>query len=161
MGAWLRALLACHEGAPYCQGRLGGRICLPPSAPTPFNRLFRQAAALPLLRHRVARAGSTGMLTCSAIGFAMRLSLRARLSLIRLALIRKPWPCGGQVSRLPCRYSCLHLLFHALQRGSRTAFNAHGMLPYRRSRGPLLRQTAYARLLSTPDSSTSELLRTL
>lgn len=34
--------------------------------------------------------GSTGILTCSAIGLAVRLSLRTRLTLIRLALIRKP-----------------------------------------------------------------------
>ena len=54
------------------------------------QRLFRQAAALPLLRLHVAPGGSTGILTGSAIGIALRLSLRTRLTLIRLALIRKP-----------------------------------------------------------------------
>ena len=78
------------RNAPYCQGRLGIRICLETSTPTPFNRLFRQPAALSLLRHHVTPEGSTGILTGSAIGIAHRLSLRTRLTLIRLALIRKP-----------------------------------------------------------------------
>ena len=77
-----------QKDAPYSQGRLSSRICLGKSTPTPFNRLFRQAAALPLLRLHVAPGGSTGILTGSAIGIAIRLSLRTRLTLIRLALIR-------------------------------------------------------------------------
>ena len=104
--------------------RLSLRICLEGSAPTPFNRLFRQAAAVSLLRPRVAPWGSNGILTVSAIGIAVRLSLRSRLTLIRLALIRNPWSFGGRVSRPPYRYSYLHLLFHALQRGSSLIFDA-------------------------------------
>ena len=76
--------------APYCQVRLSLRICLQQSTSTPFNGLFRQSAALPRLRHHVTPEGSTGILTGSAIGLALRLSLRSRLTLIRLALIRKP-----------------------------------------------------------------------
>ena len=38
----------------------------------------------------IAPSGSTGILTGSAIGLAVRLILRTRLTLIRLALIRKP-----------------------------------------------------------------------
>ena len=95
------------KGLAYYQGRLKPRICLGLSTPTPFNGLFRQPAALPLFRLHVAP------------------------SLIRLALIRKPWSYGGQVSRLPYRYLYLHLLFQKLQKGSRPTFNAVGMLPYR------------------------------
>ncbi len=40
-------------GLAYFQVRLRGWICLPPSAPTPFNGLFRQAAEVSLLRLRV------------------------------------------------------------------------------------------------------------
>ena len=76
--------------APYCQVRLSLRICLQQSTSTPFNRLFRQPAALSRLRPHVTPFGSTGILTGSAIGLAVRLSLRTRLTLIRLALIRKP-----------------------------------------------------------------------
>ena len=60
--------------------QLGGCASLPPSSPTPFNALFRQRAAVSLLRPRVAPCGSNGMLTVSAIGFAVRLSLRTRLT---------------------------------------------------------------------------------
>ena len=65
------------------------------------------------------------------IGLAPRLSLRPRLTLIRLALIRNPWSSGGRVSRPPSRYLCLHLLFHPLQHPSRGTFDGDGMLPYR------------------------------
>ena len=76
--------------APYYQVRLLPWICLRQSTPTPFNRLFRQAAALSLLRPRVTPCGSNGILTVSSIGCAVRLCLRTRLTLIRLALIRNP-----------------------------------------------------------------------
>ena len=78
------------KDAPYCQVRLSFRICLEQSTSTPFNGLFRQSAALSRLRLHVTPKGSTGILTGSAIGLAVRLSLRTRLTLIRLALIRKP-----------------------------------------------------------------------
>ena len=41
------------KNALYCQVRLHGRICLSTSTSTPFNLLFRQEAALSLLRHHV------------------------------------------------------------------------------------------------------------
>ena len=138
----------------YSQGRLKPRICLGPSTPTPFNGLFRQPAALSLFRLHVAPCGSTGILTGSAIGLACRLSLRTRLTLIRLALIRKPWSYGGQVSRLPYRYLYLHLP-HAVPSTQLECSPTDDYVI------PRLRQHAYARLLSMPDPSTSELLRTL
>ncbi len=54
-----------------------------------------------------------------SIGIAIRLTLRPRLTLIRLALIRKPWSFGGGVSHPPYRYSCLHLLFQKVHPTSR------------------------------------------
>ena len=127
------------KDAPYFQVRLLPWICLRQSASTPFNRLFRQTAALSLLRHHVTGCGSNGILNVSSIGLALRLSLRPRLTLIRLALIRNPWSYGEGVSRPLYRYLYLHLLFHALQYGSRRAFRGHGMLPYRTLRFPRLR----------------------
>ena len=109
--------------------RLSFRICLEGSAPIPFNRLFRQAAAVSLLRLHIAHCGSNGILTVSAIGLALRLSLRSRLTLIRLALIRKPWSFGEGVSRPLYRYLYLHLLFHTLQSSSRCAFDAEWNAP--------------------------------
>ena len=109
--------------------RLFWWICLPKSTSTPFNRLFRQTAALSLLRLHITPNGSNGILTVSAIGIAVRLNLRTRLTLIRLALIRKPWSFGEGVSRPLYRYLYLHLLFHTLQNTSRYAFDAEWNAP--------------------------------
>ena len=99
--------------------------------PTPFNGLFRQPAAVSLLRPRFTHTPSNGIFTVSAIRSASRLPVRSRLTLIRLALIRNPWSFGEGVSRPLYRYLYLHLLFPNLQRVSRHAFDDVGMLPYR------------------------------
>ena len=99
------------------------------SLSTPFNLLFRQQARVSLLRLLVTPYHSNGILTVSAIGCAVRLRLRARLTLIRLALIRNPWSFGERGSRPLYRYLYLHLLFHTLQNGSRHAFNAEWNAP--------------------------------
>ena len=66
-----------------------------------------------------------------SIDFTFRLRLRTRLTLIRLALIRKPWLFGVRVSRPHYRYLCLHLRFQPLQIASQLSFCAMtGMLPY-------------------------------
>ena len=150
------------ESVWYCQVRLRGWICLPPSAPTPFNRLFRQPAEVPLPRPRVARMASAGILTGSSICLAFRLIIRLRLTPGRLTSPGNPWSYGEGESHPLYRYLCLHLLFRTLHGGSR--------LPLRRrpecsptdtyvSRG--FSAWLHTRLLSMPDPSTSELLRTL
>ena len=80
----------CPKALAYYQVRLKVRTSLYLSAPTPFNRLFRQPAALSLPRLRIAPQVSDGILTVSSIGGPQRVDLRTRLTLIRLALIRKP-----------------------------------------------------------------------
>ena len=65
-----------------------------------------------------------------AIGISFQINLRTRLTLIRLALIRKPWSFGVRVSHPHYRYLCLHLLFQPLQHSLRYIFDATGMLPY-------------------------------
>ena len=124
-------------------GSARGFACAPRHLPR-FNGLFRQPAGVSLLRHPFAVTAGSGMLTASSIAVASRLRLRSRLTLIRLALIRKPWSYGGRVSRPPCRYLCLHLLFHRLQHASGRAFSAGGMLPYQSAsrRIPRLRYRA-------------------
>ena len=72
---------------------------------------------------------SSGILTASSIGFAIRLILRTRLTLNRLTLFRKPWSFGGGASHPPYRYLYLHLLFHTLQNTSRYAFDAEWNAP--------------------------------
>ena len=131
--------------------------------PTLFNGRFRRPAGVSLLRLPVAAESSAGMLTGSSIGSSLRMPLRSRLTLIRLALIRNPWSYGEEVSRLLYRYLYLHLLFRQLHNGSNLCFAAAGMLPYQLTIRsiPRLRHRTYARLLSTRLRSTSELLRTL
>ena len=109
--------------------QLEGWICLPLSKPTPFNPLFRQGAAVSLLRLHIARIVSSGILTGSAIGIGLRLTLRTRLTQGRLTSPWKPWSFGERESHPLYRYLYLHLLFPTLQRGSRPAFDADGNAP--------------------------------
>ena len=92
--------------------------------PTSFNLRFRRQAGVSLLRLHIAPISSNGIFTVSSIGSASRLPLRSRLTLIRLALIRKPWSFGVEVSRLHYRYLYLHLLFRTLQPASPPTFVA-------------------------------------
>ena len=143
LGSLVRRAIGLPRGDGRTFGfRLRARASLRPSSPTPLNRLFRQPAALPLLRPRVDPRGSPGILTGSAIGLAFRLILRSRLTLIRRALIRKPWSCGVGESHPHYRYSFLHLPFQALHGASRPRFKAAGMLPYRYQYIPCLRRRA-------------------
>ena len=118
-----------HKCARYYQVRLKARICLRLSISTPFNALFRQCAALSLLRLHITHMGSTGLLTRSSIGLSIRMSLRPRLTLIRLALIRNPESFGVGVSRPHYRYLFLHLLFQTLQHGLSHTFTADWNAP--------------------------------
>ena len=120
---------ALYKYAAYFEVRLSPWICLRRSLPTPFNRQFRQSAGLSLLRLHFTPCNSNGILTVSSIGLAVRLSLRSRLTLILLALIRNPQSFGEEVSHLLYRYLYLHLLFHTLQNTSRYAFNAEWNAP--------------------------------
>ena len=113
----------------YCQVRLRGWICLPPSTPTPFNRLFRQPAEVSLPRPRVARMASAGMLTGSSICLAFRLIIRLRLTPGRLTSPGNPWSCGERESHPLYRYLCLHLLFRTLHGCSRNRFGADRNAP--------------------------------
>ena len=98
--------------------QLNGWICLPVSASLHFNALFRQGAEVSLLRLRIASMDSNGIFTVSAIVLSYRIILRTRLTLGRLTLPRKPWPCGEGASHPLYRYLYLHLLFHTLQHQS-------------------------------------------
>ena len=85
LAVFLGSMVTCTVSRPRRDRRtfrfqLARRICLPSSTPTPFNLLFRQQAAVSLLRHHVAHGGSHGILTVSAIGIAVRLILRTRLT---------------------------------------------------------------------------------
>ncbi len=87
----------------------------------------RRTFTSPLFHRNICKYMNINMF---AIDYAFRLRLRTRLTLIRLALIRKPWSFGVRVSHPHYRYLCLHFLFQPLQHTLRYIFNATGMLPY-------------------------------
>ena len=150
------------ESVAYCQVRIPGWTFLPRSTPTPFNLLFRQQAEVSLPRPRVAHAASVRILTDSSIGLATRLILRFRLTPGRLTSPGNPWSYGEGESHPLYRYLYLHLLFRTLHVGSRLTLRRRPECsptdPYG-SRG--FSAQLDTRLLSMPDPSTSELLRTL
>ena len=131
LGSMITCTIGAPEGLPYYQLSAWSTVLPMVHIPTAFNGLFRQSAAVSLLRHHIAVIKSTGMLTRCPSTSPFGLRVRSRLTLIRLALIRKPWSFGGQVSRLPYRYLCLHLLFQKVHGNSRIRFAPAGMLPYR------------------------------
>ena len=87
----------------------------------------RAVYASPSLHRSIDRYRNINRLS---IEISSRITLRTRLTLIRLTLIRKPWSCGGRVTLPPYRYLCLHLLFHKLHAASTPRFCVNGMLPY-------------------------------
>ena len=123
LGSLITTTITSSEDSVYCQSS-PGQVDLPacPIA-TSFNALFRQCAGVSLLRLHVARRKGNRIFTVWPSGHALRLPLRSRLTLIRLALIRNPWSFGGRVSRPSYRYLYLHLLFRYLQSVSRHSFD--------------------------------------
>ena len=84
-----------------------------------------------LLRRRVTHQDSNGILTVSSIALAIRLMLRTRLTLNRLALFRKPWSFGGGASH-PLVVTYTYICVSMRSRGARAPpSKPHAMLPYR------------------------------
>ena len=111
LGSLIRDTIPAPEGLGYYQLSASLAYFTTRPIPTAFNALFRQCAVLSLLRHRIAIYGRYRNINLLSIELRFRLALRSRLTLIRLALIRKPWSFGVRVSRPHYRYLCLHLLF--------------------------------------------------
>jgi len=120
------------EGSRYCRVSAltaSGFTCQPAYTLQP-RRSSRGGSVTPASRLCHTSDSGTGILNRFAIGFALRLHLRSRLTLIRLTLIRNPWVFGGGVSHPSYRYSCLHFRFQPLHQPSQASFNATAMLPY-------------------------------
>ncbi len=118
LGSRLRDAISAPGGLEYYRLSASPAYLTTGPIPTPFNALFRQCAVLSLLRHRIAICSRCWNINQLSIDLSLRIGLRTRLTLIRLALIRKPWSFGVRVSRPHYRYLCLHLLFQALQHPS-------------------------------------------
>ena len=65
-----------------------------------------------------------------SIAYAFRPRLRDRLTLSRLALLRKPWAYGVPVSHRHYRYSCQHGHFCSVHLSFRSSFSLNRTLPY-------------------------------
>ncbi len=120
-------------GSRYCRVSAARRICLPGVEPTSLQRAIPSARGVSTSPSPHRSAPGCRNVDRLSIGSAVRLPLRSRLCLNRLALFRNPWSYGGG-SRPPCRYLYLHLLFRCLQHGSRRAFDGclNAPLPTRR-----------------------------
>ena len=99
------------------------RICLE-DPPTCLNRDNHRPAGRASLRHPIVQTLDQWFRNVDLIPitYAFRPRLRGRLTLSGLALLRKPWASGGEVSRLSYRYSSWHNRFHVVQRTLRSAF---------------------------------------
>ena len=111
LGSLVRDAISSPGGSEYYRLSSSPAYFTTRDITTAFNALFRQCAVLSLLRHRIAIRCRCWNINQLSIELRFRLALRTRLTLIRLALIRKPWSFGVRVSRPHYRYLCLHLLF--------------------------------------------------
>ena len=146
---------SCRYGYLLCQISRGISVLSGLGRPTPLQ------PTVPSVGGSVT-PGSRRILHCGvrnlyriAIRSPSRVSVRSRLTLIRLALFRNPWAFGARVSLARCRYSCLH--FHLPVNIHRR----HQCSPTDPFGSHVFGAVLYARSSSTRHRSTSELLRTL
>jgi hypothetical protein len=126
---------------PAALGHVEGGFATPP--PCSGRRAHPSARMPSLPRHPIGRTTSPGPRNVDLvpIGYACRPRLRGRLTLRGLALRRKPWAYGVEVSRFHFRYSCQHSRFRCLHHASRHGFRdlRNALLPLWQSQSPQLR----------------------
>ena len=131
-------------------------------APTPFNALFRQRAAVSLPGLARCLHGGRQNLNWLPITLPSRVTLRPRLTLIRLTLFRKPWVFGVDIS-ISIVVTYAYIFFsHRSSKPHGSPSTPVSMLPYHCIPAVLgFGAGLDARSSSTRHRSTSELLRTL
>ena len=149
---------SCRYGYLLCQISRGISVLSGLGRPTPLQ------PTVPSVGGSVT-PGSRRILHCGvrnlyriAIRSPSRVSVRSRLTLIRLALFRNPWAFGARVSLARCRYSCLHFPPAHLPVN---IHRRHQCSPTDPCGSHVFGAVLYARSSSTRHRSTSELLRTL
>ena len=155
---FLQVCLPALSGCPRTPGTVGFQ------SPYGLQRAIPSARGSVTSRSHVLLQGEYRNVNRFAIGFASRLLLSPRLTLIRLTLFRKPGVFG-------VRISILIIVTYAYIFFSRRSSRPHGppstltgMLPYHTyiaARVLSFGDSFYARSSSTHHRSTSELLRTL
>ena len=122
------------------------RADFPALRPTCFHGGVQNPARLPFPVTAPARAlrWRYGNVRPLRIGYACRPRLSPRLTLGGLASPRKPWACGGCVSRTSLATHASILAPAPSTGGHPSGFSQRGTLPYRRSMhsGPPLRRRA-------------------
>ena len=90
LGSLIRVIISAAEALEYYRLSAGKADLPAKDITTGFNALFRQCAGLSLLRHHITQLSWYWNINLLSIGLALRLCLRTRLTLNRLALFRKP-----------------------------------------------------------------------
>ena len=90
LGSLIRVIISVAEALEYYHVSASSADLPTKPIPTHFNELFRQFADLSLLRHHITQYSWYRNINLLSIGLALRLCLRTRLTLNRLALFRKP-----------------------------------------------------------------------
>ena len=124
----IRVIIRLPEGSRYYQVRHSERICLLKIYlhPSTYYSVSTQTFHTSSTPSQLSRYMNINMLS---IDYPVWVCLRPRLTLIRLALIRKPWSSGVRVSHPHYRYLCLHLLFQTLQHALQHTFDADWNAP--------------------------------
>ena len=109
-----------------------GRCASPPPGLPAFTGASRTPLACPSPSPLVStRRGRYGNVRPLRIGYAFRPRLSPRLTLGGLASPRKPWACGGGVSRAALATHASILASRPSTRGRPSRFALPGTLPYR------------------------------
>ena len=130
MAAWVQSVYGINPSSSLLGLKIK-RIYLS-DKPTSLNRLFQQTddlpSCVPPFSQMITRWYRN--INLFSITYAFRPRLRDRLTLSRLALLRKPWAIGEGVSHPLYRYSCQHGLLCKLHMTLRSRFYAYTMLSY-------------------------------
>ena len=149
-----------HHVSEYCPADF------PAGPPTRLSQDYQRLGSLNLPRPPIGRTVTTRYWNINqlSIAYACRPRLRSRLTLSRLALLRKPWTFGGGVFHTSFVTHASILTSQVSTAGLHRRFNVLGTLPYHSGARP--ESAASVHILSPVTSSahehlTSELLRTL
>ena len=124
----IRVIIRLSEDSRYYQVRHPERIFLLQIYlhPSTYYSVSTQTFHTSSSPSQLSRYMNINMLS---IDYPVWVCLRPRLTLIRLALIRKPWSSGVRVSHPHYGYLGLHLIFQTLQQALRLTFYADWNAP--------------------------------